>query len=159
MVPRAGGQQGGLSILELTLTLLMIAVLIVLTLEGMIHLRVEIERAAVERNLGAMRSALTMKFAQLRMDGRVDRIRDLAGSNPMALMDSEPGIPGSGADEVGPGEWSFDAEAGHIVYRPAHPEALTGDPDAVGRWRVRVVGDASPQGVRLVTVEPLGIED
>ena len=154
MAPRAGLQQQGLTILELTLILLMIAVLIVVALERMIQLRVDIERAAVEHNVGAMRSALSLKFAELVADGRIDRLQQWAGGNALELVRGEP-LAGGSDPEPGPGNWYYDAQADEIVYAPAHPEALTGDPAAEGRWRVVVVGDDAPAGLKLETVEPL----
>jgi len=154
MAPRAGLQQQGLTILELTLILLMIAVLIVVALERMIQLRVDIERAAVEHNVGAMRSALSLEFAKLVTQGRTEQVKQWGGGNVLELVRAAK-VPGASSPEPGPGTWYYDARAGEIVYEPAYPEALAGDPTAEGRWRVVVAGDGAPAGLKLETVDPL----
>ncbi|MEX0606534.1 MAG: hypothetical protein WD138_00735 [Halofilum sp. (in: g-proteobacteria)] len=152
-VPARLRAQDGLSILEFTLVVSIVSVLLVFGASRIMTLRVDLERAAVEHTLTGMRSALALEFASLLTQGKRQRIETWAGGNPLTLfenrnvLDAEPGaLPG-------PGDWTY--EQGEVVYRPAYPNALTGNPDAIGRWRVAVHGDAQPTGLELVAVTPL----
>ncbi len=153
---RAAGQRG-LSLLEFTLVITIVGVLVAVAADRIAVLRVDIERAAVNRAVSGMQSALAVRFAELIARGERERIAEWEGGNALRLIrahrrrDGEPGM-------SGPGEWSY--ENGQIVYRPAYPDALTGDPAAVGRWRVELVGPANePRGLRLKPVQPLLARD
>lgn len=146
-------RQSGLSLLEFTLVVTIVGVLVAVAADRIAALRVDVERAAVERALNGMQSALAVRFAELLVRGERERIAAWDGGNALRLIrahrrrDGEPGV-------SGPGEWSY--QDGEIVYRPAYPVALTGDPAAIGRWRVVLIGSASePRGLRLETVQPL----
>jgi len=147
--------RSGLTVLEFTLTVLLISVLIVFVAKRVIALRVELERAAVEHTVSTMRSALSLRFAELVTHGKIDQVHTWAGQNALKLIKGRSAVPTSEPEELGPGTWSYEGDRGEIVYRPAYPEALTGDPDAVGRWRVEVSGDGQPTGLRLKTIASL----
>ncbi len=145
--------QHGLSLLEFTLVVTILAVLVVVAFDRIAALRVDVERAAVQRAVNRMQAALAVRFSELLARGEHERLRAWDGGNALRLIrahrhgDGEPGI-------SGPGEWAY--ADGEIVYRPAYPAALTGDPDAVGRWRVELVGNPDePRGLMLQPVQPL----
>lgn len=149
---RRGGQRG-LSLLEFTLVVTIFSALVAVAADRIAALRVDVERAAIERAVTGMQSALAVRFSELLVRGRYERIAAWEGGNALRLIrahrrrDDEPGV-------SGPGAWSY--EDGDIVYRPAYPAALAGDPDAVGRWRVELIGRPSePRGLRLRTIRPL----
>jgi hypothetical protein len=102
-----------------------------------------------------MRSALALEFAELIVQGKKERIREWAGGNPLELFENRNALEAEAGADPGPGDWNYDRERGEVVYHPAYPNALTGNPDAVGRWRVNVRGDKQPNGLELVTVQPL----
>lgn len=150
--------QSGLSLLEFTLVVVTFAVLGAVFLNAITSVRVEIERASVRQTLNQMRSALAIRFSELYIRGDQEAIADWAGGNALALLREGTELRGAitGDDEgvSGPGEWAF--EDGVIVYRPVFPEALTGRPAAVGRWKVVVEGTPEdPKGLRLRTIDPL----
>lgn len=149
---RAGAQRG-LSLLEFTLVVMILGVLVAVAADRIAALRVEVERAAVQRAINGMQSALAVRFSELLVQGDYGRIAAWEGGNALRLIrahrrrDGEAGV-------SGPGEWAYEGD--EIVYRPAYPEALTGDPAAVGRWRVDLVGTAAePRGLLLRPVQPL----
>ena len=147
--------QRGLSILEFTLVVSIFSVLIVFAANRITDLRVDLERAAVEHTLAGMRSALALEFSELLIQGKGERIRAWAGGNPLKLFENRNVLEAEAGADPGPGDWHYDRERGEVVYRPAYPNALTGDPDAVGRWRVVVRGDEQPSGLELVAIQPL----
>ncbi len=140
--------QTGLSLLEFTLVVIIVGVLLVVFLQRMVDLRVDIERTAVERTEAALRTALHIRLAELVVDDRRDEIAALEGSNALELLAAEPVLDGAVTDvdpdadatTIGPGDWSYDAATGEIVYRPRYADALPGD-DPEGRWRVVARGD------------------
>jgi type II secretory pathway pseudopilin PulG len=153
--------QTGLSILEFTLVVLVISVLGAVLLSRITQLRVQVERAAIQQTLNQMRSALAVRFAELHIQGDEAAIREWAGGNALALLREDIGtrdiVTGEPDDLAGAGEWSF--QDGTVTYRPLFPEALAGDPDAVGRWEVVLRGSPEePRGFALRAVDPL-IED
>ncbi len=148
-------RQQGLSILEFTLVVALFSVLIVFAANRITELRVDLERAAVEHTLAGMRSALALEFAELLIQGRNARIDRWAGGNALRLLRMRNVLEAEAGALPGPGEWAYDEARGEIVYRPAYPQALTGNPDAIGRWRVVVVGGESRSGLELAAVEPL----
>ena len=152
---RDARHQRGLSILEFTLVVMIFSVLIVFAANRITALRVDLERAAVEHVLAGMRSALALEYAELLVQGRRERIAQWAGGNPLQLLEFRRSFETEAGADPGPGDWSYDRERGEVVYRPAHPAALTGDPDAVGRWRVVAPGGDEPSGLQLIAVRPL----
>lgn len=149
---RTGGQRG-LSLLEFTLVVTIFSVLVAVTADRVVALRVDLERAAIQHTVNAIQSALAVRFAELVVRGEHDRIAAWEGGNALQLIRAHYRRDGEPAAS-GPGEWSY--EGGEIVYRPAYAEALTGDPEAVGRWRVELIGQADDsRGLRLHTIEPL----
>jgi hypothetical protein len=102
-----------------------------------------------------MRSALALKYSELLVQGDQERIREWTGGNPFELFEQRSSLEREPGGDPGPGEWQYDRERGEVVYRPAYPAALTGDPDAIGRWRVVAPGKEKPRGLELKTVQPL----
>lgn len=151
MSPR--GRQHGLSLLEFTLVVALFSVLIVFAANRITELRVDLERAAVEHTLAGMRSALALEFSELLIQGRAERIDRWEGGNALRLLRMRNVLDADAEGVPGPGEWAYDEARGEIVYRPAYPDALAGDPDAVGRWRVVVTGGESRSGLELAAVE------
>lgn len=149
---RTSGQRG-LSLLEFTLVVTIFSVLVVVAADRIVALRVDLERAAVQHTVNAIRSALAVRFSEMVVQGEYDRIAEWDGGNALRLVHEHHRRDGEPAAS-GPGKWSY--EDGEIVYRPAYPEALTGDPAAIGRWRVELIGPAAePRGLRLRAIEPL----
>jgi len=150
---RPRNPENGLSLLEFTLIVIIVGVLLVVGMQRMVELRVQIERAAVERTVRAMEAGLALEFADLAVNGELERARDWAGANALELLsgrdvfDYEQDANPAG---IGPGEWSYDEATGEVVYRVRYVEALTSD-DPLGRWRVVIIGGdgTGPRGLTL----------
>lgn len=147
--------QAGLSILEFTLVVSIFSALIVFAANRITELRVDLERAAIEHTLAGMRAALALKYSELLIQGKHERIAEWAGGNPLELFERRRALESETGGDPGPGEWRYDREEGEIIYRPAYPASLTGDPDAIGRWRVVAPGEDKPRGLELMAVQPL----
>lgn len=150
-------RQRGLSLLEFTLVVILFSVLVVLAVDRAIGVRVELEQAAVERTVTAMRGALALEFARLIVSGDHAAIHAWADGNALRLLEGRGALGDravTDATDIGPGEWVWDAAHGEIVYRVAW--TATAGPRAVtGRWRVVVRGDNGPAGLDLEMVESI----
>ncbi len=150
-----------MTLLEFTLVVVLFSVLAAIFLNRLAYLRVEVERTAIQQTLNQMRSALAVRFAELYIAGDAEALREWDGGNALVLIRDEveqnPSVPTPSGELPGPGEWQH--HDGQILYKPVFAQALTGDPDAVGRWRVELQGTPQdPSGLRLRTVTPL-VED
>lgn len=154
----ANDNQTGLSLLEFTLIVIVVGVLMVMLMQRLVDLRVDIERAAVERTESALRTGLALEFADLAVTNRLDEARDWAGANALQLLDTQPildaELEGAGPEALGPGEWSYDTATGEIVYRVQYSDAFI-EAAPEGRWRVVVIGGGSPRGLDLETTQPI----
>ena len=151
--------QSGLSLLEFTLVVIIVGVLLVVFLQRMVDLRVDIERTAVERTEAALRTGLALEFADLVVKRRLDEAHDWAGGNALELLDTRPilddeDLEDAGVEDIGPGDWSYDAQTGEIVYRVQYSDAFI-EAEPEGRWRVVVVNGDSPGGLDLETTQPI----
>jgi len=141
----------------------------VIGLQRMVDLRINIERAAVERTVQAMQAGLALKFAELAVQGELDRAHEWAGGNPFELLVGqdllEPGdiddVRAIEAADIGPGTWSYDEASGEVVYRVRYADALGGEASE-GRWRVVVIGtqnnennNATPGGLTLEQIRAI----
>lgn len=157
-------RQLGVTMLEFTLVVLLFSVLMVAALDRIAALRGNIEQAAVQQTVSAMRSALALHFSELIARGDRQRLAALEGGNALAILRQRTtpveraGDSGGASDDdralAGPGQWQY--RDGEVVYRPRHTDAFAGGEDAVGRWRVILLGDRhDPRGLDLKVVEPL----
>lgn len=155
-----GRTERGLSLLEFTLIVIVVGVLMVFVMQRMAELRVHIERAAVERTVAAMRTALALQFARLVVDGRLEEAGAWAGGDALDLLEGggilDEGLDGADADAIGPGHWHYDGATGELVYRIRYTDALPAG-QSEGRWRVVVETNAAgaPQGLELEATEPI----
>lgn len=147
--------------LEMTIVVILIAVLVVVAANRLIALRIAAEKAAVERTVVTLRTVIVLELASRLIDG-IDTT-DLEGGNPMALWHKHVEYPlpryvgeRGGAAEAPEGSWFYQPKERVLVYRTLFPDAFHSDgPDPASvRFRMRVVysADGRPAGVRL---EPL----
>lgn len=83
-------RQGGLSLLEFTLVVIVVATLAALAADRISAMRVYMERAAVQRTVAAMRTALAMEFAAAVARDRRQDIAEWEGGNALALLEGRP---------------------------------------------------------------------
>ena len=131
----------------------------VVLMQRLVDLRVDIERAAVERTEAALRTGLALEFANLVVNNRLDEAADWAGGNALELLDTQAilddaDLDDAGVEDIGPGDWSYDAQTGEIVYRVQYSDAFN-EAEPEGRWRVVVDNGDSPGGLDLETTQPI----
>lgn len=167
---QAGGQSarakgvsraGGFSYLELVFVIGIISVLLTFAISRLWVLQVDAERVAMEQVVGALRSAIGMKFAERFVKSDLTGVRALAGGNPMEWLSEVPANyvgEREGAAGVESGNWYFDTPTRYLVYRVRNVEYFRGasGPQDHASFIVRVVSDAANGvvGARLEAVEP-----
>jgi hypothetical protein len=166
---RRCASQTGLTLLEFTLIVILVSILVVIGLQRMVDLRINIERAAVERTVQAMQAGLALKFAELAVQGELDRAHEWEGGNPFELLVGQEILEPADlanvreieAADIGPGTWSYDEASGEVVYRVRYADAL-GGAAREGRWRVVVIGahdhengTARPGGLTLEQIRAI----
>jgi general secretion pathway protein G len=112
---------GGFSLLELVIVIVIISVLLVVAISRLLALMVDAERAAMETMAGTLRSAIGMKVAESIVKSKVKDIPAFEGSNPMALLAETPRnylgeLDGADPAKLEDGNWYFDKRDKTLVY-------------------------------------------
>lgn len=137
--------QGGFTLLELVVVVIVVSLLFLAALDKMWMLQTTAERATMEYNVGALRSALALQFVNRIVRKDEEGIRLLAGSNPMTMLNQVPGnylgeLEGVDPTTLEGGNWYFDRRQKVLVYlvRNSHffRSTLTGPPRV--RWSVEL---------------------
>jgi general secretion pathway protein G len=156
----------GFTLIELIIVICIVALCAALLLERLRFYQEAAEKAAMEYNVGVVKSALQLRVAALLVRGEERKIESLARVNPIDwLMEPPPGYRGefrAPQPAVPRGSWYFDATRNELVYVPnldAHLERLA---DGSKRLRFRVRLDLEPtepdSGRKLIAamrVEPV----
>lgn len=156
---RGGGYikhcNGGFSLLELVIVIVIISVLMVLAVSRLLALQVDAERVTMEMVAGTLRSAIGMKVAESIVKSKVADLHSMEASNPMALLAETPTNYLGEVDDVDPrsleaGNWYFDKRERVLVYLVRHRAFFTGgqaDP-LRARFALKVVySDRNGNGV------------
>lgn len=80
----------GYSLLEVVVVVIILAVLAGVLLQRLFHYQHDAELAAAQRIAAIVRTALTLKSAQLLVRGKSDEIAALVDRNPMELLAEKP---------------------------------------------------------------------
>jgi prepilin-type N-terminal cleavage/methylation domain-containing protein len=119
--PGAGRRHGGFTLLELAVTIAIIAVLAGMLLKRVTFYSEQAEIAAMETVLGSLRSGLHMKAGQMIVQGKAGELPTLVSKNPMELLAEQPSnylgeyfSPQSFT--ITPGNWYFDRTKLLLVY-------------------------------------------
>ena len=161
--------QRGFSLIELVVSLALIAVLAGVLLQRLQFYQEAAEKARMELEVTKLKVALQVRVGTQVAEQRVVDFAAVARENPMSWLDQpmtgyrgEPGP--SEARLVPPGSWYFDRDQLELVYLPVRNRYLA--PDSTGRKRVRFkVGvlraregarkdDHAMVGLQLGLVEP-----
>lgn len=138
----------GLTLVELIVVVCVIGVASAMLVTRLRFYQEAAEKAAMEHNVGVMKSALQLRVAAMLLKGEQRSIESLARENPIEWL-VEPPL-GYRGEFVAPqpsvprGSWYFDAARREIVYVPdldAHLERLA---DGSKRLRFRVKVDYGP---------------
>ena len=116
-MPRARG----FSLIELAITLALIAVLAGTLLERMLYYQERAEKASMEQVAADLRSSVNLRAAELVLENRFADLDELVLKNPFELLAQKPqnylgvldaplleGVPG--------GKWYFDKRSKEVVY-------------------------------------------
>ena len=159
---------GGYTLLELIVVVVIVCLLLLAALDKMWELQTTAERATMEYNVGALRSALALQFVARIVRHDEEGIAQLAGINPMLLLNQVPGNYLGEFDGVDPttlevGNWYFDQRQKMLVYlvRNSHFFRSTLAGPARVQWVVRLdlggdgfaVGKQKVEGISLVPQE------
>jgi general secretion pathway protein G len=131
----------GFTLIELIVVVCAVALLFGVALDRLLRYQELGERAALEQNIAAMNTALTMKFAGYVISGKPAAIEADVGSNPVKFLARPPeNYLGELFDpdpkSLPPRSWYFDRRSGELVYLP-------------GRSRYLTTESASKDGVRF----------
>jgi len=156
----------GFTLVELIVVVCIVALCVVLLLERLRFYQEAAEKAAMEYNVGVVKSALQLRVAALLIRGEERKIESLARDNPIDwLMDPPPGYRGefrAPQPAVPRGSWYFDATRNELVYVPdldAHLERLA-DGNKRLRFRVRLdfeptESDSERRRIAAIRIEPV----
>lgn len=137
--------QGGFTLLELVVVVIVVSVLFLAALNKVWSLQTTVERTTMDYNIGALRSALALQFVAMIVRKDEEGIRQLAGSNPMTLLNQRPGnylgeFTGVDPASLESGHWYFDRQQKVLTYlvknRQFFQSVLSGPPRV--RWSVRL---------------------
>lgn len=155
----------GFSLLELVVSLTLVAVLIGVFLDRALYYREAAEKSAMEQVALDLRASVSLRVAELVLENRFKDLPELAAQNPMDLLDRKPQnylgvLKGPPAQEVVRPGWYFDITSKEVVYYVDSGQYFA--PDDQGRmrvaWRVKLVqgagGAAAPQWAHLELVQP-----
>jgi general secretion pathway protein G len=153
----------GFSLLELVVSLTLVAVLVGVFLDRALYYREQAEKSAMEQVAQDLRSSVNLRVAELALENRFQELTALAAENPMDLLARKPQnyrglLPGQGAQEVVTGSWYFDKTSKEVVYFVDLGDNFA--PDGKGRkrvaWHIVLVPGAHglPQWARFELVQP-----
>lgn len=113
-------RQGGVSQLELVVSIVLFAIFVTVFLERALYYQEYAEMTAMEMTVANMRSGLRYKVADLIMANRLSEIPTLADENPITWLGSKPDNY-LGEYETAPqsdtaGKWYFDRTQRELVY-------------------------------------------
>jgi general secretion pathway protein G len=150
--PQALGSPRGFTLVELAVIICMVAVFFAIALDRLLRYQELGEQAAMEQNLAAINTALTMRFATLVIAGRGREIEMEAGANPIRLLARPPqnylgALYAPAPESLEPRSWYYDRASGDLVYLPGRTRFLTEPADAGNglRFRVELADPASAE--------------
>jgi prepilin-type N-terminal cleavage/methylation domain-containing protein len=134
----------GFTLIELVVVISAVALLFGVALDRLLRYQEMGERAALEQNLAAINTALTMRFAAYIAAGKPRAIESVAGKNPVDLLERAPEnyLGELFAPEVSTlarTSWYFDRSSGELVYLPGRRRYLSSESGPPEALRFRVV--------------------
>jgi len=143
----------GFTLIELLIVISIVAILFGVGLERLLRYQEMGERAAVEQNVGAINTALNMKFASYVVLGRPAAIENEAGKNPIDLLARPPEnylgeLYSPDIKSLPRSSWYFDRASRELVYLPNRRRYLSaGDgPPNMLRFRVALTAVRNEPG-------------
>ena len=117
----SSSKQRGFTFLELAVVITVISALAMVALNYYYKLLVDIERTAMEQDLGAIRTAISMQVVGHFSAGKMSDLKKLVDSNPMDLLAEKPEnylgvISHYTLEEIEKGNWFYDSQAQILIY-------------------------------------------
>jgi len=143
----------GFTLVELLVVVSIVALSIGLGLARLLKYQELGERAAVEQNVAAINTALTLRFAAYVISGNASGIEADVGSNPVRFLERAPqGYLGElyAADPktLPRASWYFDPATGELIYLPARRWYLSsGVPPETIHFRVALTAGRDEPGM------------
>ncbi|HEX2649825.1 MAG TPA: type II secretion system protein [Burkholderiales bacterium] len=114
-------QPRGFSLVELAITLGLIAVLAGTLLERMVYYQERAEKASMEQVAADLRSSVNLRAAELVLENRFAELDALVLKNPFDLLAQRPQnylgvLDAPAAEQVAAGNWYFDKRSKEVVY-------------------------------------------
>ena len=160
-------RQAGFSLLELLVSIVLIALFWWILLERLTYYQEAAEKANMEYNANVFKLGLQMRIGHLMAQNRVLDYAQIARESPASWLETTvPGYRGEFDAEpstLPPGSWYFDRSRVQLVYLPSQHRYLRLASDGTHRvrWYVKTVRPSGPAstdttvlGVQLVPVEP-----
>ncbi len=156
VVPAQRRRQGGITLLEVVVVLIIFCVLVGTLFESIYYYQGKAEQAAVYQLIANMRAALNSKRYQAILSGQKLNDEAIALENPMTWLQSPPGnyrgeIVKSAKDSLSPGCWYFDVSTHMLVYVFSSKKSFLGD--SFDRWFFKVEFNRLPSN-NAKQVEP-----
>lgn len=134
---------GGFTLIELVVVVAIVALAFGVALDRLLRYLEMGERAALERNLAAINTALTMKFAAYVVSGQPQAIAAEVGKNPVELLARPPEhylgeLHAPQLDKLPRPSWHFDRASGELVYLPARRRYLASAEGPLEALRFRI---------------------
>lgn len=140
-------RQGGITLLEVIIALIIFSVLLGTILESIYYYQGQAEQAAVRRLVANLRTALNGKVYQAMVAGRKLDTAALVLENPMTWLQYPPDnyrgeIVNSTKERLAPGSWYFDVSQHTLVYMFSSKKSFLGD--SFERWNFKVKSNRLP---------------
>ena len=123
-------KRAGFTLLEFAVTVLVAAAVSAFLLNRFDFYREQAEMAATRQLVGALRTALHVRAAQLQAKGQVEALHTLAQDNPMNWLERKPDnylgeFEAFNPQEIGRSGWVFDARDKSLVYLLPNAETFS----------------------------------
>ncbi len=153
----------GFTLFELVIVISIVAVLAGLFLSRVSYYQEQAEKAAMQQVVGAIQSALVMRYGALVARGAANEreLAALTADNPMNwLQQKPPNYSGEYYDPtpkaVAPGNWLFDLKSRNLIYVADHAEDFTADKSGNKwiRFHVKLAYDQAvgrPESIKELT--------
>lgn len=163
---RTVARASGFSLLELVVSLTLVAVLVGVFLDRALYYREQAEKSAMEQVALDLRSSVNLRVAELVLDNKFKELSALPDENPMDLLAAKPQnyrgvLKHGGGEHVVPGNWYFDITSKEVVYFVDLGQNFITQEQGPKRvaWHVVLVPGAGakgdvPQWARLELVRP-----
>jgi prepilin-type N-terminal cleavage/methylation domain-containing protein len=149
----------GFTLIEMLVVLCAVALLFGVALDRLLRYQELGERAALEQNIAAMNTALTMKFAGYVISGKPAAVEAQVGSNPIDLLARAPeNYLGELLDPdrktLPSRSWYFDRRSRELVYLPGRSRYLTTASQDGLRFRISLTEAHEERELRQPFVVP-----